>query len=80
MRRWTSAGTLASRVVAEGVEDLATFDQLRVFGCDEAQGYAISHPLSALEFTRWLSVRNLERQYGTEALTSEAERAQLRAV
>ncbi len=36
---------LGLRVVAEGVEDLATFDQLRVFGCDEAQGYAISHPL-----------------------------------
>ncbi|HUL85737.1 MAG TPA: EAL domain-containing protein [Actinomycetota bacterium] len=71
---------LGLRVVAEGVEDLATFDQLRVFGCDEAQGYAISHPLSALEFTRWLSVRNLERHYGTEALTGEAERAQLRAV
>jgi predicted signal transduction protein with EAL and GGDEF domain len=47
-------------VVAEGVEDLATFDRLAEFGCDEAQGYYISRPLSAVEFTRWLSVRNLE--------------------
>jgi diguanylate cyclase (GGDEF)-like protein len=51
---------LGLRVVAEGVEDLATFDRLAEFGCDEAQGYYISHPLSAVEFTRWLSVRNLE--------------------
>ena len=56
----TSAGTSVCRVVAEGVEDLATFDRLAEFGCDEAQGYYISRPLSAVEFTRWLSVRNLE--------------------
>jgi len=47
-------------VVAEGVEDLEAFDRLADFGCDEAQGYYISRPLSAVEFTRWLSVRNLE--------------------
>jgi diguanylate cyclase (GGDEF)-like protein len=51
---------LGLRVVAEGVEDLATFDRLAEFGCDEAQGYYISRPLSAIEFTRWLSVRNLD--------------------
>jgi len=51
---------LGLRVVAEGVEDLATFDRLADFGCDEAQGYYISKPLSAVEFTRWLSVRNLD--------------------
>ena len=33
---------LGLRVVAEGVEDLATFDRLADFGCDEAQGYYIS--------------------------------------
>jgi diguanylate cyclase (GGDEF)-like protein len=53
---------LGLRVVAEGVEDLATFDRLADFGCDEAQGYYISKPLSAIEFTRWLSVRNLDRE------------------
>jgi diguanylate cyclase (GGDEF)-like protein len=55
---------LGLRVVAEGVEDLATFDRLADFGCDEAQGYYISKPLSAVEFTRWLSVRNLDRESG----------------
>ncbi|HJX07084.1 MAG TPA: EAL domain-containing protein [Actinomycetota bacterium] len=55
---------LGLRVVAEGVEDLATFDRLADFGCDEAQGYYISKPISAVEFTRWLSVRNLDRESG----------------
>jgi diguanylate cyclase (GGDEF)-like protein len=58
---------LGLRVVAEGVEDLATLDRLAEFGCDEAQGYYISRPVSAVEFTRWLSVRNLE------TATSEAD-------
>src|SRR4029077_11281829 len=71
---------LGLRVVAEGVEDLATFDQLRAFGCDEAQGYAISTPLAAAEFTRWLSVRNLERRYVIDPDGSEAELARLHAV
>jgi EAL domain-containing protein (putative c-di-GMP-specific phosphodiesterase class I) len=53
---------LGLRVVAEGVEDLATFDRLAEFGCDEAQGYYISKPMPAIEFTRWLSVRNLENE------------------
>ena len=58
---------LGLRVVAEGVEDLATFDRLADFGCDEAQGYYISKPISAIEFTRWLSVRNLDRDSGEVA-------------
>ncbi len=52
---------LGLRVVAEGVEDLPTFDRLAEFGCDEAQGYYIARPMPAAEFTRWLSVRNLDR-------------------
>jgi diguanylate cyclase len=52
---------LGLRVVAEGVEDLETFDRLVEFGCDEAQGYYISRPLPVDDFTRWLSVRNLDR-------------------
>ena len=51
---------LGLRVVAEGVEDRETFDRLADFGCDEAQGYYISEPLSIQEFDRWLSVRSPE--------------------
>ena len=78
---------LGLRVVAEGVEDLATFDRLAEFGCDEAQGYYISRPVSAIEFTRWLSVRNLEHQPGNRdaeqverAERGRAERARLRVL
>jgi diguanylate cyclase (GGDEF)-like protein len=51
---------LGLRVVAEGVEDLETFDRLADFGCDEAQGFFISRPISAADFTRWLTVRGPE--------------------
>jgi diguanylate cyclase (GGDEF)-like protein len=51
---------LGLRVVAEGVEDRETFDRLADFGCDEAQGFYISKPMSRDEFSRWLSVRNPE--------------------
>ncbi len=36
-------------VVAEGVEDEATFDRLRALGCDMAQGYLMSRPVAAAE-------------------------------
>jgi FOG: EAL domain len=51
---------LGLRVVAEGVEDRDTFDRLADFGCDEAQGFYISEPMSIQEFDRWLSVRSPE--------------------
>jgi diguanylate cyclase (GGDEF)-like protein len=41
-------------VVAEGVEDEATFDALRALGCDTLQGYWISRPLAAAEAEQWL--------------------------
>jgi EAL domain-containing protein (putative c-di-GMP-specific phosphodiesterase class I) len=41
-------------IVAEGVEDQATWDALRALGCDLAQGYYISRPLSAEALTKWL--------------------------
>jgi EAL domain-containing protein (putative c-di-GMP-specific phosphodiesterase class I) len=36
-------------VVAEGVEDQATFERLRSLGCDVAQGYWLSQPLTAAQ-------------------------------
>jgi EAL domain-containing protein (putative c-di-GMP-specific phosphodiesterase class I) len=38
---------LGLRVVAEGVEDLATLEMLGQLGCDLAQGYFISRPMAA---------------------------------
>lgn len=40
--------------VAEGVEDQATMERLKEMGCDQAQGYFISRPLSETEFSQWL--------------------------
>ncbi|MGO9750105.1 MAG: putative bifunctional diguanylate cyclase/phosphodiesterase [Solirubrobacteraceae bacterium] len=45
---------LGLRAVAEGVEDLALLTDLRALGCDAAQGYAISRPLTGDSITQWL--------------------------
>jgi EAL domain-containing protein (putative c-di-GMP-specific phosphodiesterase class I) len=42
-------------VVAEGVEDQSVLTQLEQLGCDSAQGFHISKPLSSDGFTEWLS-------------------------
>jgi EAL domain-containing protein (putative c-di-GMP-specific phosphodiesterase class I) len=39
------AHALGLRVVAEGLEDEATWTRLRAVGCDAAQGYHLSRPL-----------------------------------
>jgi EAL domain-containing protein (putative c-di-GMP-specific phosphodiesterase class I) len=36
-------------VVAEGIEDEVTFEHLRAYGCDAAQGFWISRPLAAAD-------------------------------
>jgi len=46
---------LGLTVVAEGVEDHATWDLLRQVGCDVIQGYAISRPLPTAALVRWLA-------------------------
>ena len=38
------------KVTAEGIEDRETFDMLKSFGCDIAQGYYFSKPLPVFEF------------------------------
>lgn len=49
------AHNLGISVVAEGVENRATLDQLAAMGCDMAQGYFISPPLGAKEFADFLA-------------------------
>nr|WP_239521124.1 bifunctional diguanylate cyclase/phosphodiesterase [Blastococcus saxobsidens] len=43
------AHSLGLRVVAEGVETRATWDELAVLGCDAAQGYWLARPLPEAE-------------------------------
>ncbi len=61
---------LGLRVVAEGVQDRATFDRLGDFGCDEAQGFYIAKPLEPEAFWRWLSAREAEFHIEDEPATS----------
>src|SRR4051812_23489967 len=48
---------LGLQVVAEGVEDEATLEQLRDLRCDRAQGYHISRPTPGRELTAWMLTR-----------------------
>ncbi|TMH59659.1 MAG: EAL domain-containing protein [Betaproteobacteria bacterium] len=48
------AHNMGLAVVAEGVEDEATFEQLRALGCDMAQGYWLSRPLGGTEIPAWM--------------------------
>jgi len=45
---------LGLSIVAEGVEDQATWDRVRALGCDTIQGYYISRPLPSAQITRWI--------------------------
>jgi diguanylate cyclase (GGDEF)-like protein len=47
------------RAVAEGVEDASMLAELEALGCDAAQGYAISQPMTAADATNWLATELL---------------------
>ncbi|MGH3466715.1 MAG: putative bifunctional diguanylate cyclase/phosphodiesterase, partial [Thermocrispum sp.] len=49
--------SLGLTVVAEGVEEDVARDQLEAMGCDVAQGYLISRPLSERRLEAWLQAR-----------------------
>ena len=51
------AHSLNLTVVAEGVETAATWNRLRDFGCDQAQGYYLARPMPAQLLTGWLLSR-----------------------
>ena len=52
---------LGLRLVAEGVEDAATLDLLRGWGCGVAQGYHLSRPLDLAAVLPWLCDRATRR-------------------
>jgi EAL domain-containing protein (putative c-di-GMP-specific phosphodiesterase class I) len=49
---------LGLRVVAEGVEDQETWDLLGQVGCDVAQGFHLSRPLTAGAVLAWSQARS----------------------
>ncbi|MFB3064766.1 MAG: EAL domain-containing protein, partial [Gammaproteobacteria bacterium] len=52
------------KVVAEGVEDEQTLQQISDMGCEEAQGYFVSKPVSSDGLLDWLKNRK-ETSYAT---------------
>ncbi len=48
------AHNLGLQVTAEGVENQEIMDRLKDYGCDIAQGYFMSNPLSVVDFDRWM--------------------------
>jgi len=53
------AHSLGRSVVAEGVEDRATLDQLADMDCDVAQGFLIGRPMSVRELVQALHLRSI---------------------
>ena len=53
--------SLGLKVIAEGVEEGAQLEFLGQCGCDEAQGYCISRPLSASAFAEFVSTHDADR-------------------
>ncbi len=51
------AHSLDLLTIAEGVESSDLLQQLRSFGCDEAQGYHFARPMPAADFERYLASR-----------------------
>src|SRR6476646_3543888 len=51
------AHNLGLRVVAEGAEDMAAWERLRLAGCDEVQGFVLAQPMPSAQATDWLSRR-----------------------
>ncbi|MDG5489204.1 bifunctional diguanylate cyclase/phosphodiesterase [Sphingomonas sp. BGYR3] len=48
---------LGCTAVAEGIEDEAQRDVLRVIGCEVLQGYAIAPPMDEVTFMRWVAAQ-----------------------
>ena len=51
------AHNLGLRVVAEGAEDMAVWERLRLAGCDEVQGFVLAQPMPSAQATDWLARR-----------------------
>lgn len=51
------AHSLKLRTIAEGIENAELLQKLRMFGCDEGQGYYFSPPMPAEELAKFIRAR-----------------------
>jgi EAL domain-containing protein (putative c-di-GMP-specific phosphodiesterase class I) len=58
---------LGLTVVAEGMEDGATWDLLADLGCDVAQGYFVARPMAPKQLVTWLQSPNRAGRVGARA-------------
>jgi diguanylate cyclase (GGDEF)-like protein len=58
---------LGLETVAEGIEDLETWQQLTALGCDSAQGYFLARPMPPAEFGVWLRERDTGNGHAASA-------------
>ncbi len=63
---------LGLTVVAEGVEDEATWDKIADLGCDVVQGYYICKPMPPKELSAWMMTTHWKRNSGGAGLTHQA--------
>jgi len=58
-------------IVAEGVENRASWELLEKYGCDKLQGYYISKPQSSEDFLSWYKQYNVSDEYITSSSMKE---------
>jgi diguanylate cyclase (GGDEF)-like protein len=56
---------LGLQTIAEGIEDLETWQQLTILGCDSAQGYYLAKPLPPADLEAWFQQRGTLALEGT---------------
>jgi diguanylate cyclase len=61
-------------VVAEGVEDMATWERLGEFACDLIQGFLVSRPLSAAQLGVWMDNSIWNRARRPASLVGDLQR------
>ncbi|MCU1395693.1 MAG: diguanylate cyclase/phosphodiesterase & domain with sensor(s) [Ilumatobacteraceae bacterium] len=72
------ASELGLETVAEGIEDLATWNLVRALGCDVGQGFVIAEPLTFPGLQRWLARRTGHQElsdFERSTMVGEATRA-----
>ncbi len=63
---------LGLTVVAEGVEDEATWDRIADLGCDVVQGYYICKPMPPKELSAWMMTTHWKPDSGKAQVTHQA--------